>query len=233
MRSDSQAWLSNCQPVTSGGCREWRLKVLEFSPSCRDGLTDSLRSHLHPGGIIACESRKFIYMKPCRTGGTSLLREFLERRVPGIVHHKDHPRRFHEWLAGITDQCLAEYFIFSAVRNPWDRAVSIATYFRTPVAKFVQDLTQHSLNRTMREHSLPLYHYTHMRGLPFVDQVCQFETLAEDVSRICGRIGVPAEPLPHVNRTDHPHYRECLTPDESTIVANEYAEDIALYGYQF
>lgn len=207
--------------------------MLEFSPGCRDGLARFLRSHAHSGGIVDCESRKFLYMKPCRTGGTSLLREFLERRVPGIVHQKDHPGRFHEWLARITDACLSEYFIFSAVRNPWDRVMSIAAYFRTPVSPFVRNLADRRLNRTMREHSLPLHHYTHMRGSPFVDQVCQFETLAEDVTRICGRIGVPAEPLPHVNRTDHPHYRECLTPEESAIVANEYAEDIALYGYQF
>lgn len=100
-------------------------------------------------------------MKPCRTGGTSLLREFLEPRVPGLVHRKDHPKEIREWLSRITDDSLREYVIFSVIRNPWDRAVSIATYFRTPLAKFAQNLARQSLDRTLREHSLPLHHSAH------------------------------------------------------------------------
>lgn len=131
--------------------------MLEYSPCCRDGLADFLRRHAHAGGIIVCESRRFLCMKPCRTGGTSLLREFLEPRVPGIIHQKDHPKEFREWMSRITDDSLREYFIFSVIRNPWDRAVSIATYFRTPLAKFAQYLARQRVTETRCSSSL--YHF--------------------------------------------------------------------------
>ena len=89
----------------------------------REGLAEYLRSHEHPGGIIVCEQPKFVYMKPTKTAGTSILRAGLEKRVPGIFHHKDRPEKFAEWINRITDDELEDYYIFTVVRNPWDRLV--------------------------------------------------------------------------------------------------------------
>src|SRR5690348_4048323 len=102
------------------------------------GLADYLRTFEHPGGIIVSEERKFIYMKAPRTAGTSILRKVLEPAIPGMIHEKDAPEAFAAWKRRITDERLAEYFIFSFVRNPWDRFVSIACYFKLSVAQLAR-----------------------------------------------------------------------------------------------
>ena len=63
----------------------------------RTGLTDYLRNHEHPRGIIVCPEKKFIYMKATKTAGTSVLRGVLEPQISSIFHQKDQPEIFQNW----------------------------------------------------------------------------------------------------------------------------------------
>jgi len=85
--------------------------------SDKTGLTTFFKNHPHKEGIIVSEQKKFIYMKPTKTAGTSILRHFLEKEIKDIFHLKDHPKEFLFWLNAITDKELEEYFIFAVVRN--------------------------------------------------------------------------------------------------------------------
>ena len=40
-------------------------------------LSDYLKKFPHQGGIIVCEEKKFIYMKACKTAGTSISKVLL------------------------------------------------------------------------------------------------------------------------------------------------------------
>src|SRR5690242_13692492 len=110
-----------------------------FQRQPRAGLAKHFQSLPHPGGIIVCEEPRFIYMKVPRTGGTSVLRLTLDKMPLDIFHHKNHPDRFGDWLSRLTDADLEDYFIFTFVRNPWDRAVSIASYFQIPFHRFAAE----------------------------------------------------------------------------------------------
>jgi chondroitin 4-sulfotransferase 11 len=199
----------------------------------RLGLTHYLRDFEHQGGIIVCEERKFIYMKAPRTGGTSIFRKVLEPQIPGIIHHKDTPERFADWKRRVNDEQLEDYFIFSFVRNPWDRIVSLAFYFKVPVAQFVQKFHQLRQTETIRLHSMPLYGYTHCSGTPFADFVGRFESLQTCFDRVCERIGLRPRHLPHQSKTKHLPYGRYYDSDTRNAVADFYADDIAAFDYRF
>lgn len=102
----------------------------------KNGLTKYFQNHPHQRGIIVSPKKKFIYMKPAKTAGTSILRGILEVHFQDIIHKKDHPKKFLRWLKNLSDEKLDGYFIFSVCRNPWDRVVSIAHYFDISLAVF-------------------------------------------------------------------------------------------------
>ena len=201
--------------------------------SRRSGLAAYLRSHEHVGGIIVCEKPKFIYMKPAKTAGTSILRVGLEKRVPGIFHHKDHSEQFRRWLNQISDEELDEYFIFSVVRNPWDRLVSIAAHFQIPLSEFVNNFSEYLQDYKMRMHSLPLSIYTHFDGKQFADFYCRFECLQADMNLVFDRLGLKREKLGFVNQSKHDHYSLYYTDTEKKLVESFYQKDIEYFGYMF
>ena len=199
----------------------------------RSGLADYLRCHQHPGGIIVCEQPKLVYMKPTKTAGTSILRAGLEKRVAGIFHHKDHPQQFQQWLDRITDEELQAYFIFSVVRNPWDRLVSVAAYFQIPFKKFANNINEYLKDEEIRLHCLPLFLYTHCNEEPFVDLICRFECLQPDMNLVFDRLGLQRERLAFVNRSKHDHYSSYYSDAERKVVASIYRKDIEYFGYMF
>jgi len=199
----------------------------------RSGLAAYLRAHEHPAGIIVCEQRKFLYMKAGKTAGTSILRAGLERRVPGIVHLKDQPAEFRDWLNRITDEELEEYFIFSVVRNPWDRLVSIASHFEIPLKVLVNDIDRYRKDEGVRVHALPLHLYTHLDGTPFVDVICRFERLQDDMNLCFDRMNIARKTLAFVNQSRHEHYTSYYTASEIKAVESIYGKDIDYFGYTF
>ena len=216
--------------VSQGGGKAIR----ESKTPVRNGLSAYLCSHEHPGGIIVCEKKKFIYMKPARTAGTSILRNHLEKHLPRIIHLKDHPEEFHAWLEGISDQELDDYFIFSVTRNPWDRIVSVASRFKVPLPDLVHNIDHYWKDQPkIRSHSLPIYLYTHSNGKRFVDMVCRFESLQTDFNVVANRIGIDQGRLPHANRSIHKHYSKYYGKEERDIVAELYSKDIEYFGYTF
>jgi hypothetical protein len=68
---------------------------------------------------------KFIYTKIAKTGGTSIYKMLLESSVSEDISHKGH---WH--LADQISEKTKDYFKFSFVRNPWERAVSYYFYKR-------------------------------------------------------------------------------------------------------
>jgi hypothetical protein len=197
------------------------------------GLADYLKGFEHPGGIIVSEEKKFIYMKATKTAGTSILRHVLEPRIPDTIHFKDHREKFLLWRENLTDEQLSEYFIFAFTRNPWDRIVSCAFYFKIPPKKFLLNYAKYVKNSEVRIHSLPIHFYTHFRGTFFADYLGRFETLQKDFDIICDRIGIKRTVLPHINKTAHKHYSEYYNLETKNLVEQIYHEDIKYYNYRF
>ena len=172
-------------------------------------------------------------MKAAKNAGTSILRGYLEKQVSDIIHHKDHPEAFRRWLDRITDEELEEYYIFSVVRNPWDRLVSLSAYLNIPHALFIAQFDHFQQFEKIRLHSVPQHFYTHHSGQPFVDRICRFESVQEDMDLVLKELDLKPAKMPFINRSKHGHYASYYTDAEREKVASLYAEEIALYGYTF
>lgn len=207
-------------------------KETQFNTT-RDGLAETFRTHPHTSGIIVSPSHRFIYMKPAKTAGTSILRATLEQTDCEIIHRKDHPERFEKWLAQISDAELKDYFIFTVTRNPWDRFVSNAAYFGIDFREFIANFDEHRKDEQIGIHTLPIHVYSHMEGVRFVDTICRFETLQADMNLILDRLGLERRNLPLVNKSKHKPFSEYYTAEDAEKLAEIYNEDIKLFGYAF
>lgn len=146
---------------------------------------------------------------------------------------------------------------FAFVRNPWDRLVSLWCYLRGHQTRDRQELMRGPAATFLAFVELvaagpidPTGPYA-SRGISqanpqtawlrepiddgeawLPDFIGRFERLEEDWEVVCDRLGIGAH-LPHLNTTDHGHYRTYYDPRTRDLVARKYAEEIALFGYDF
>jgi len=142
------------------------------------------------------------------------------------------------------------YFVFSVVRNPWDRLVSAYTYFKSGGRGFPNDK---AMQRTLSPfktfagfcesispeliaqwtkivpHFLPQVYWSD----PRIDKVCRFENIKEDFAEVCSHIETGGVPLLRRNVSDHARYTEYYDSSSQEKVAKIYNSDIQTYNYKF
>ena len=135
-----------------------------------------------------------------------------------------------------------EYFKFSFVRNPWDRAYSwYQNVMRDPVQR--QRLGENSevqfadfLRRRIGKGMLKrqTYWLKNFAGEVGVDFVGRFEKLNRDFEFVCKTIGLENINLPHEIKGSHKQsYTDAYNSQLRELVAEFYAEEINEFGYQF
>jgi hypothetical protein len=147
----------------------------------------------------------------------------------------------------VFDRC----FKFTFVRNPWDRLVSAFFFLKKSDLERNQRFNRRHLaayedfdsfvRRWLTRksiwsftHFLPQCHFICIDQRLGVDFVGFYENLAEDFAIVAKRIGRPTV-LREENRLGGRarDYREYYNDETRKIVAEVYAEDIALLGYSF
>lgn len=136
---------------------------------------------------------------------------------------------------------VGDAFKFSFVRNPWDRFVS-AYFCQNHVEKskagfnqFVQGAVlapeQYPNVGINRTHFLPQWHFLLDNDDEIgVDFIGKYESLQEDWSYVCNRVGVTDE-LCHERKVDHAYYEYYYTPDSWEAIGKMYERDIDLFRY--
>ena len=129
------------------------------------------------------------------------------------------------------------YFKFCFERNPWDRTIS--QYF----FRYRHEASRPSLSEFIESGNLERLKQTgsgiySIDGRIAVDRVCFFENLEQELVEVCK--GLPDHPgglvLPRAKagiRTDKRHYRELFSEPDRKAVAEFFADEIALFGYEF
>ena len=160
----------------------------------------------------------FVFIHIPKTGGTSIRTALGMASVPYHLTARDMWQIYPE---------SRSKFSFAFVRNPWDRIVSYAHSLRVGG-------DWHQPDKFARWDLIPQVDFIlDDAGKPLVDFIGRFETLAEDFATICGHIGIPTPPLPHVNSSEHRHYRDYYDDADRQFIAKTYAEDIERFGYSF
>ena len=160
----------------------------------------------------------FVFIHIRKTGGTSIRTALGIGSVPNHITAREMRRIF-------PDSCGK--FAFGFVRNPWDRLVSWVHRMGLGVDwdqpdRFDQLGLEPQVDYLLDED-----------GKLMVDFVGRFENLAEDFNTICGKIGIATPPLPHLNTSEHRHYRDYYDETAKQFIAKQYAEDIERFGYSF
>jgi hypothetical protein len=145
---------------------------------------------------------------------------------------------------------VSEYFKFSFVRNPYERAISDWKFLRRKSHKkwrsktflkylnregyFKRILSNRKDKSTRIDHTYPQYDFIYDdNGKCLVDFIGKTENLQEDFNIICDKLGIPRQKLPHEKKGKHKHYTEYYDDESREIVAEKYAKDIEYFGYEF
>jgi hypothetical protein len=214
--------------------------------------------------MILSTGRHYLFIHAPKTGGTSMALALEARAMKDDVMLGDTPKAInrrrrlkdvqtrgrlwkHATLADldglVTPQMLAGLFVFTMVRNPWDRLVSYYHWLRMqrfdhPVVGLAQVLSFHDFALHPQVCAMlranPAQHYvTDATGAARCDLFIRLEHMATDIAPLEAHLGFSLD-LPHANRSPRDaDYRRYYAPATQAAVAEACAEDIARFGYSF
>ena len=214
--------------------------------------------------MIISHGRRYIFVHIPKTGGTSLALALEAKAMKDDVLIGDTPKAVrrrkrvkalqaegrlwkHTRLAdiyGVVDQAQMEaYFVFTVVRNPWDRMVSYYHWLReqrfahpqVALAKavdfsgFLNDAT----TRAVLAQDGAARYVSDRDGVDRCDLYLRLEHLGADLARLEAGIGVKLGDLPHENRSERAGYQGYYTAADRDLVGAVFAQDVARFGYAF
>jgi len=140
-----------------------------------------------------------------------------------------------EYLPALGPDLFWSLTRFTAVRNPWERAISF--YFsphrqQTDLdrASFLRSLDELKpmawyLNLAAEQHAPP--------GIKPIDIVLRHEILAQDFPLLCQRLAIPHTALPLRNAGQHRPFTDYYDAGLVAQVAERFANDIRAFGYRY
>mgnify|MGYP001205978455 CR=1 FL=1 len=158
-----------------------------------------------------------------------------------------HPQPFsdHVKTSMIADtlgfETFNNYFSFAFVRNPWAWILSRYTYaIKNPRH------TRHKLFKKfdnfddfIRWHCsedekfyLQKSYVCNESGTQLVDFIGKQESLSEDFSKVCKKIGITST-LPRLNVSNETTYRNFYNDETIKLIAERYREDIEFFNYEY
>ena len=203
--------------------------------------------------------KKLLFLHIPKCAGVSLA-EALEKKTS--VRRQGPHCKYGEIFLSKGGLAREDYFVFTFIRNPWDRLVSTFFYilkggraeidirrrdlylrkYRGDFRSFVLDIE----NWIDIKESDSIYHdqfIPHFRpqneficdnsGNVLVDFVGRVETIDTDFQSLCKTLSIDTVPLPKNNRSSHFSYHKYYDDETRAIVAKYYAKDIELFSFTF
>ena len=131
-----------------------------------------------------------------------------------------------------------KYFVFTIVRNPFDRLISAWRYLPATRDRSLLDVltnppkTGHDHRHLTRPQIAALI--DRPTGAIVTDAVIKFEELQQGFDRVCDAIGRPRSVLPHMNKSRRENdYRQYYDKRTLALAAAMFEEDLRRFGYSF
>lgn len=150
-------------------------------------------------------------------------------------------------------QCLfdynkyKDYFVFTFVRNPYDRAHSVFKYqyflkdysFENSLA-IMDELFGNYFERGKGEFIHLTSQVDFLKGkysdgidkFPSIDFIGRFENLQEDFDYVCDKIGIPKVEMVHANKSDGVPYKEAYNENSKAFVYDKFKCDFEEFNYE-
>ena len=198
--------------------------------------------------MIISPKYKFVFIATEKTGCTSVFNSLENiddtKKIVGEIVPKDHNNYLYSKHTSCSEftnnhSDLNDYFKFAFVRNPWDRVVSWYNF-----SMYLSNLNnvEKERNTTGKDFLSFIQEFKNIWGneqqnqyifTKCCDFIGRFENLQKDFNKICDKIGILKQKLPHKNKTKHKHYTEYYDDETKSIVAEKFAKDIEYFGYKF
>lgn len=134
---------------------------------------------------------------------------------------------------------FASTWKFTFVRNPWDKYVSAWMYLESTRDLPFEDVVRNPPRKEDHEED-----YNHMarsqleviqddKGNLLVDEIFKVEEMSNALQTISEITGIPLSWVPRLRSTVHDHYRKYYTKETKEIIADRYAKEIEMFGYEF
>ena len=185
------------------------------------------------------ENAKVIYLRPPRTASTSMLRGFLELKVPGFHDFKRNPNIYNKWSKSLTENSLNKYLVITSVRNPYDRTISILGNRKFPKLRInnLHDFLYSYNNLFINEHK----HRMHIEPFSVLnffksekqfDFEIRFETLQEDHKELCKLLQIKHSDLPILMSSNRDNYKKYYDAKLIKMVNKIYYNDFKFHNYK-
>ena len=212
--------------------------------------------------MILSQGRRYVFVHAPKTGGTALALALESRAMKDDIMLGDTPKALkrrrkvqgaqtrgrlwkHSTLADIDGlvPTLDGLFAFTLVRNPWDRMVSYYHWLRDqsfdhPAVALAQqmvfdDFAQAPHVRASMRASPARHYMTDAAGVERCDAYIRLEAFDQDAAPLWAHLGFALD-LPRANASVRgSDYRAYYSDAARTAVAEDCAEDIQRFDYQF
>jgi hypothetical protein len=139
---------------------------------------------------------------------------------------------------------MQNYFVFTIVRNPWDRMVSYYHWLKLQTfdhiaVKLAQEnsfkmFMQHPVIQQSLRYDASKYYVSDRTGLDQCDLYLRLENLDQDVAQLEKKLGFKLAALKHVNKSlRDKDYRNYYDTECKNVISNIFADDISQFDYCF
>ena len=200
--------------------------------------------------FMKCTELKFVFIDICKNAGTSIIETFKSNFPTCAFEGKHHSIRNYNaniTCSVLTDTDINDYTLFTVVRNPFDRMVSLYHWglnseYNTSFPQFMERI---------RDGNFPGYHekpryriqldwIRDSNGEIRVPHILRYENLQEDFNLFCTeKLKLPAMPMIKTNTAfersgkDRMPYRHYYGTVEKDIIHDVYGGDLTAFNYDF
>jgi len=192
--------------------------------------------------MISHNDPKFLFIHLPKNAGSSVTKVLAD--YIGVDREDLRPQKYKfiysREIPSVLDGKQDDYFIFTVIRNPWERTVSYFHYLqqiRQPPHNLSKDVkfanwVRAGGFRTLQTQMSQLSDEFPCNVSRYIDYVARLERLSEDWLKICEEMGVSCDMM-HDKKSKHKHYSEYYNEITKDIVYKFYKDDVECLGYEF